>query len=365
LDDRAGTQFDRFEVIWRVHPPQDLIQLSGVMSGLAALARRGVIDLRVSHADRPPEIPYPVMELTVRELRTNRTRTIALDFYDREDLVVPAALEPADRYFKRQCGPRTRAVVGGHDAEKIRPMGLTVAGISLPALRLVASAVYSSLRSKAARRSFPTLRALFDHAMSDVRLGLLTPSPDSYATWGHQAKSPGIVFQPRVWATEPGSENAFGLANAARLATVRALKSAFPQEEAIGLVHSAAARDLANDLLLSSHVTMEEHHRLLQSKTIGVNCPGLSDSVGWKFAEYLAAGNAIVSQRIEKELLAPIQPDIHYLPYRDPEECVVQCRRLLSDPALAARMGTVNLAYYRRWVDPPSHVMTLLHQAFE
>jgi hypothetical protein len=168
-----------------------------------------------------------------------------------------------------------------------------------------------------------------------------------------------------LWATSAGSHDQFDVANEDRIAVVRALRRAFPHEcTTVGLVHNQTAVDRAPDLLLQEHVTTAKYYEQLHSSLVGVNCAGLSGSVGWKLAEYLAAGNAIVSHPIDKQFLAPLVEGVHYLAYRSPEECVEQCRRLISDEAMSRRMSDVNKQYFLEWVTPTAHVMHLLKRAF-
>ncbi|NOT07154.1 MAG: glycosyltransferase family 1 protein [Gemmatimonadales bacterium] len=354
----------RYHVVWRVYPQLDLVQMSGLLTGLAILKRRGVISLAVEYIDRVCD-SLMTMELIVTEIRSGRTKQVVFDFHDRGDKIYPDPLDFADLYYKRQCGPETRPAAGPAGAHKIRPLGMTVAGFSRPAWRLVAAAIYGSLHTSQARQARPNLTKLLRQAYNDARLWLLLPPPDSARANPTDAKQPLIVFQPRLWMTTPGSGDVFDVANDDRVETVRVLQRAFPDMATIGIVHSPFAKQVAEPLLLHRHVNTEEHHRQLRSATVAVNCVGLSGSVGWKFAEYLAAGCAVVSQPIDKEFLAPIEAGVHYLPYHSPAECVELCRRLLDHPDLMARMGEVNRAYFEQWVNPPVHALHLLNRSFE
>jgi hypothetical protein len=355
----------QFHVVWKIHPNHDLIQMAGLLSGFAALERRGTISISTEYVDSVVELSYSAMELTVTQMRSGDTRNIVFDFYDRGDKLIPSALEFADRYFKRQCGPDTRHAARELAPHKVLPLGLTVTGFSWAAWRLVRAAILGSLRSRDLRRTRGELLAMFRQAVSDFRLWLRSTPPESLLEPLPDAKSPHIVFQPRLWSTTPGSRDLFDVANEDRIETVRALRAAFPQEPAVGLVHTEDAMSLAPELMLAERVNSEQHRQQLRSSAIAVNCVGLSGSVGWKFAEYLAAGNAIVGQPLEKEFLAPVDEGVHYLPYRSPEECVAQCRKLLASPDLISRMRQANRAYYERWVHPPVHALHLLNRAFE
>jgi len=347
-----------------VYPHLDLIQMSGLLSGIAALEARNVVSLSVEFVSTVADTPYALMELAVTERKTGTTRNIVLDFYDRADRIVPDALRFADIYFKRQFGPETRSAAGLSNAEKIEPMGLTIAGYSARVLRHVCFAIVASLRSKEARRARGAMAHLLRRAFDEARLWTTSPAPDAALLRETDNKHGRIVFQPRLWPTTPGSRDQFDVANEDRIATVQALRTAFPDERAIGLLPTDTATQMAPDLVLAERVTTSQYHQQLRSSLVAVNCLGLSGSVGWKFAEYLAAGNSVVSQPIEKQLLAPVVEGVHYLAYRTPEECVALCRRLMSDDALSGRMREVNRQYFLDWVNPPAHMAHLLKRAF-
>jgi hypothetical protein len=151
--------------------------------------------------------------------------------------------------------------------------------------------------------------------------------------------------------------------NRGRVEVVRALRAAFGGEDRVGLIRTEFAATEAPDALLARKVSRREYASQLKTSLISVNTHGLDGSPGFKVAESLAAGAAIVSQPFRFELPEPLLPDVHYLAFDEPEECVVQCRRLLQNPELAGRMRHANLSYYRRHVRPENHVRNLLARA--
>ncbi len=351
-----------YHFTWRVFPHLDLMQMSGLLTGVMALVRDGLVTLSFEPMDSVPDLPYSALEFTLRKPGSGESRRVVWEFYDRSDRLADSGLGFAEVYFKRQMAPATRALP---QAAGVRPLGLTVPGFSLGAFRLVAAALRRTLSSREIRRhrSGP---ALVRECLSQLVDWARAPHPDSALRRSTDSKEARIVFQPRLWAQSGDRpEPAYEEANADRIRLVGELRSAFPGEDRIGLVHGAAADQLAPSLRLARRVSMEEHRRQLRGSTIAVNCTGLSGSVGWKFAEYLAAGTAVVSPPIETILPEPIQPEVHYLPYTTAEECVAQCRRLMDEPGLAARMGETNRSYYLRWVHPPAHVRSLFQRAFD
>jgi Glycosyl transferases group 1 len=360
---KAETRLAPFHVVWRVSPHFDLTIMSGILSGLATLEKRKRLSLSFEFMSTSENNPEPLMELVVTDREIGEVRNVVIDCYDRADRVSPSALKFSDVYFKRAFGPETRGAACPSNAQKIVPAGLSIACYSREALRHVCMSVLAS-SSKESSRTRSALAELLHRAYEGARLWLTFPPPQGPVLRDTDVKHLNIVFQPRLWPTTPGSGDQFDVANDDRIATVLALRRAFPHERAIGLVHSEVAAAMAPELLLPEHVRTGKYHAQLRQARIAVSCVGLSGSVGFKFGESMAAGTAIVSQPISHEFLAPIIEGVHYLAYRSPEECVDVCRRLMSDRALVARMHEVNRRYFLDWVDPSAHVAHLLTRAF-
>src|SRR6266508_5696786 len=119
----AETHTAPFHIVWRVYPRLDLIQLSGFLSGITALARSNAVSFSVEFMNSDAEGVAALMELVVTEKRTGRVRNIVLDFYDKADRVVPGALQFSDLYFKRPFGPET-PTAGDRGGGRIAPLGV-------------------------------------------------------------------------------------------------------------------------------------------------------------------------------------------------------------------------------------------------
>jgi hypothetical protein len=90
---------------------------------------------------------------------------------------------------------------------------------------------------------------------------------------------------------------------------------------------------------------------------------GLVGSAGWKLAEYLAAGRAIVMQRLRTELPEPLVDRRDVLLFDTDDECVAACKALVDDPARAEALGAAARRYYAQWVDPAANVLRMLSLA--
>lgn len=359
----AGGQ-TAWKVKWLVSSRHDALGLSSFVAGLGALARSGEIRLALAPL-RAERVEPHVIHLQVEDLRSGRSRRIAYEVFDRADRFDIPTLAGVDVYFKQTLDTELLSDLPAALVGRVRPGGLTF-GTRLPGTRLLgAQSVFT---------------AFLAHAMSLGPVGLLGAAKrrlhDAYDIAGavpvaEWERSPGdpligdVVFQSRLWPPVDGVTEDRQAVNRGRVEVVRALRAAFGGSDRVGLIRTEFASAEAPDALLGRKVSRREYASQLRTSLISINTHGLDGSPGFKIAESLAAGTAIVSQPFRFDLPEPLLPEVHYLPFDEPDECVAQCRRLLDDPDLADRMRHANLTYYKRHVRPENHVRNLLTWGFE
>ena len=102
-------------------------------------------------------------------------------------------------------------------------------------------------------------------------------------------------------------------------------------------------------------------HRM-QHTEICVASTGLHGSTGWKLAEYVAAGRAIVTEPLRYTLPGGFEEGKNYKTYTSPAQCEEQLRQLLADPAAVLAMAQHNADYYQMWLRPEQQVRQALRQ---
>ncbi len=364
MQSRSGDGQPAWKVKWLVSLRHDALGLSSFVAGLGALARSGEIRLSLAPL-RAERVEPHVIHLQVEDLRSGRSRRIAYEVFDRPDRFDLPTLAGVDVYFKQTLDTDLLAELPGSLGERVRPGGLTF-GTRLPGTRMLgAQSVFT---------------AFLAHAMSMGPAGLAGAAKrrlrDAYdiagalhvSEWERSPEDPltgDVVFQTRLWPPVQGVIEDRQAVNRGRVEVVRALRAAFGGDDRVGLIRTEFAAAEAPDALLARKVSRREYASQLKTSLISVNTHGLDGSPGFKIGESLAAGAAMVSQPFRFELPEPLLPEVHYLAFDDPEECVAQCRRLIEDPDLAGRMRHANLSYYRRYVRPENHVRNLLTWGFE
>ena len=110
--------------------------------------------------------------------------------------------------------------------------------------------------------------------------------------------------------------------NADRIELLHRLQSAFPEQFTGGVSDNACARQLCPELIVPDKLTGKRAylHRM-QHTEICVASTGLHGSTGWKLAEYVAAGRAIVTEPLRYTLPGGFEEGKNYKTYTSPAQC--------------------------------------------
>lgn len=308
------------------------------------------------------QVASGVLRLSVTDSESGVISSVAFDVFDRGDLFDIPTLEAADVYFKNTFQTESQATLSPCLAEKVKPAGLIFAcymrGTRLVLARVALEAFQAHWKALGLKRGLRRLR----HDLLELE-GIL--DIEAWERRGDEAAQGHVVFQTRIWPPERDSRVDREGVNHERIELVRALKKAFGAGDRIGLLHTRYATETAPDLLTSRKVPKRQYARQLKTSLVAVNSHGLDGSAGFKIAESLAAGAALVSQPFRFELPRPLVEGVNYLSYETPEECVSQCRRLLADRDLVEAMRAANQDYYRRYVRPDAAARNMLAEVFQ
>jgi hypothetical protein len=291
------------------------------------------------------------------------TRLVFFDVRDgggfREDILDAVALY-AKRSFHRG--------VRGPSARKTVPLGVNypVYHDRSTALEL-AKALRQLDRSRCAVK-----RVAYALARTVPALGrkLDLPTAGSLAARRERTEPPRAIFLARTWAAEelPGlsPEIIEGL-NDTRAGCIRLLRKRFGERFLGGLARSANALKRYPDCVVDEGISTRRRDYLarLRDYSICIATTGLFDSTGWKFAEYLAFGKAIVCEPMKFELPGPIAAGRNFLEFTTPEGCAARVGELLENRDARARMMADNAAYFAEFGAPGAVVARVLHAALK
>ncbi|HLN95383.1 MAG TPA: glycosyltransferase, partial [Flavobacterium sp.] len=210
-----------------------------------------------------------------------------------------------------------------------------------------------------AMRYWPVIPALMG-VMDNVSTG-------HHAHFRHSAgKNRRVIFSSKLWRPEnvsdPEKKAQREAINQERIDLVRELRHVLGDNFVGGIREDELSRELSPDLLLDSRQSHKAYYRrVLAGCGIGVANAGLEDSIGFKFAEYVANGSALLSNDISKYVLpGKFREGEHYLTYRDVPDCVYKVRQLLSNDDVRIAMGKANERYYDEVLEPATNMKRII-----
>ncbi|MGP1831942.1 glycosyltransferase [Shewanella frigidimarina] len=147
-----------------------------------------------------------------------------------------------------------------------------------------------------------------------------------------------------------------------RAELVRKLRKAFPNNYLGGVKDNAVARKYAPDCILQDSEFFNKKNYLTNLKkcSIGISTPGLFNSVGGKFGEYLALGKAVVTYPLDYYQGESLSSPNNYLLASSVEHVIEKCDLLLNDSQLVSSMSENNINYYQKCLRPDIKIESLL-----
>jgi len=270
-------------------------------------------------------------------------------------------LARVDLYFKRSCAFQYPDLEP-FEATKIQPLGLNYE--VYPDHTDVAGA----LRAWHTRRSLGRISGMFRP------LGLSTrfvPRQRVLEARASDRTDPFVVFLSRMWDPDEGVGRDHALKqerlelNSMRASCIRALRAHFGDRAITGLLPSnCAARTYPELQLHDEGLTHRgKYQEIVRQSSVCVTTTGLHQSVGWKLGEYVSAGKAIVTERLNSMLPGEFLPERNYLSFSNADECVAAVERLFAEPELMANLMAANADYYQHFLRPDRLVMNSLCRA--
>lgn len=152
--------------------------------------------------------------------------------------------------------------------------------------------------------------------------------------------------------------------NQLRIEVIRACREAFGDQFYGGLEDTFFAQRCAPDLVLPVAETRRNVFlQRLKENYVCLANEGLHGSIGWKLAEYTAAGRAILTNKLQYDLPGAFRFGNNYALYESAEDCVLRLGELLNNPPRIHRMEAANFAYHNMYVRPDAMILYSLQNA--
>ena len=345
------------------HSPARHIQQ--VYTGLSMLHRSGVIDLTQEPAVE--QVSRVRAEQHLRDAAGAHARVVLNDavtvHYDMHDAqeIDARDLDDCDFYVKRSF---STSYVNGlpHGSEKILPFGLNYH--VLPDFADSFGARRALRLLKAPRERIYALREALDAG----NWLSFYPRVREFESLPDYALPPRVIFQVTAYDPHDNPERSAKKIeervhiNETRAQCIRLLRKELGNGFSGGFnLNEFTVRRYQDCLVSDANVTDKKTYiRRMMSHPICVATTGLHGSIGWKFAEYIAAARAILSERLVYHVPGELTPGRHYLEFASPAECVEQALKLVADHRLRNEMMTANSLYYRAHLRPDALILNSL-----
>ncbi len=329
------------------------LHLYQITAGLKILADKGFLDLEIERLKRGDIdfLPYNMLRVIFNN------KSIIFDMNDGYDNLLKEGesyvdfyneiLKDCDLFFKRSFNEQLNASLNG--ADKIRKTApnffVTVPGNPAHSLR---SDDPPKEKLKKAIRALP-------HNKHSNNLFF----EESFTSFEKNSKNPNIIFFTRLWdpkgdykgqLTQEKKEERHRI-NERRINCIRLGKKEFGNSFLAGLVANPYATKNYPDLLVKDgNLTVKSNYmEMVKKADIAVATAGLHRSTGWKFAEYLAASKAIVTEALFYSSHGDLRKGKNYLEFEDEYEF---CQRISSlfEAEKRYQMMKANREYYDEYM---------------
>ncbi|WP_300351641.1 hypothetical protein [Clostridium sp.] len=114
----------------------------------------------------------------------------------------------------------------------------------------------------------------------------------------------------------------------------------------------------------SSITEREKYLDILKGYDICIATKGLHNSIGWKFAEYVAMGKIIISEPLDYEVPGNFDKNKNYLEFNNVEELIEKIDLIKKDSKLATKLKENNEKYYRDYLRPDKLIINTFKIVF-
>lgn len=119
-------------------------------------------------------------------------------------------------------------------------------------------------------------------------------------------------------------------------------------------------KETYKDFIYNRRLSMDDYIQKTKESVMVFNTPSVCGCHGWKLAEYLCMGKAIVSTPLSRELPVPLMhgENIHFV--KTKQELNEAVLRINTDTAYRHKLERGARAYYEKWVAPEQQARRLI-----
>lgn len=331
------------------------LHLYQVISGFMMLERQGIIELKYEKLKKghPDLLPYNMMEVII-----NQKTKVLYDVNDGYDNLLQEnksyvefynnLLSRFDLCFKRSFSKKYNSLLD--EKEKIYPLGLNYM-VTYPN-----NIAHFPMPNDPVREKIKKIARMLP--FSEYYNGLYYVN--SFEDTPRLEENPRILFMTRLWDIDGDYEGQLSsikkeerkYINEVRAKCIKLCKKEFGESFFGGVASTKYTNENYSDIIIEdSSITKRNNYiKRVKGSSICVATMGLHESIGWKFAEYVAASKAIVTEELHYEIPSDFTQNKNYLTFKTPRECIEQIYKLVNDDNLRYKMMLHNFEYYHQHV---------------
>lgn len=121
-------------------------------------------------------------------------------------------------------------------------------------------------------------------------------------------------------------------------------------------------KETYRDFIYDKRLSMDDYIQKTKESVMVFNTPSVCGCHGWKLAEYLCMGKAIISTPLSRELPAPLThgENIHFV--KTQEELYEAVVRINTDNDYRRHLEQGAREYYEKWVAPEAEIRRLINR---
>lgn len=185
-------------------------------------------------------------------------------------------------------------------------------------------------------------------------------------------ENPKICFLTRLWdpySNDVENENVRNERieiNKFRIECIKKCKEEFGENFIGGIQKSDYSLKNYPEYIVDDRYTKRhEFLKIVKQCDICIATTGLHGSIGWKFAEYVAASRAIVSEKLNYELPGNFVEGSNYLEFNSVDSLIEKINLLIKNKAIRSEIMENNYRYYNLYVNPEKLVLNTLTYCLE
>lgn len=325
--------------------------LNQIYVGFDMLKKQGIINLKYKKRQKNSSNPF-VKVLINKKYRVIYDTLDGLNWIQGscdDNLLYFSKIE-ADYYFKRSY---TEKLKSANKQIKVYPLGfnhfIEHKHLFNDSLKNVIknSSIYNYIRPKKKTLNIPYFEQLNNGGNSNQ-----------------------IIFFTRLWdptnETNRQKKDFLNSINNFRISVVKTCKEEFGNLFIGGIEDSQYARSLASEHICKPEVTQKFNYlNNLKNSSICIATTGLHDSNGWKLAEYIVSGKAIISQPLKHKVTGDFSKGRNYLEFNNKSQLVQTINTLLNNDDLVDNMMRNNTRYYNTYLRPDKLILNSLNTIME